>query len=360
MNYDEALKHCIFRFLSGSHAYGFNTPESDEDYRGVFIAPLCKAFELFQTSFVDRGSLERFIKTALEDMRQENFSAARENLHQAIEVMALADQDDLNLSVGTVSRPGNDEELQELRKFFKLAAGCNPNIIEYFYVTKGVVFEDPIWQRIRENRHLFLSKRARFTFSGYAVAQLKRIQTHRGYLLNPPDHKPTRAEFGLPEETTVPRELQNALLSVGEQWVLPGVRETIQKEKAFRRANDTWRAYDKWKRERNEKRQELERKFGFDSKHGVHLVRLIRMAKEILTTGEVLVHRPDAAELLAIRNGAWPYEKLVEYAEGIDAELEGLYKKSTLQDKPDHRKISKLYVEICEGRYGIKIQKEEE
>jgi hypothetical protein len=129
----------------------------------------------------------------------ENFPAAKENLHQAVEAMALADQDDLNLSVGTVSRPGNDEELQELRKFCKLAAGCNPNIIEYLYVTQGVLLEARPWVQLRNNRHLFLSKRARFTFSGYAVAQLKRIQTHRGYLLNPPDHKPTRAEFGLPE-----------------------------------------------------------------------------------------------------------------------------------------------------------------
>jgi predicted nucleotidyltransferase len=37
MHYDEAMNHCIFRFISGSHAYGTNRPDSDTDYRGVFI-----------------------------------------------------------------------------------------------------------------------------------------------------------------------------------------------------------------------------------------------------------------------------------------------------------------------------------
>ncbi|MDP1713082.1 MAG: nucleotidyltransferase domain-containing protein [Candidatus Nanopelagicaceae bacterium] len=356
MNYNEALQHCIFRYTSGSHAYGFNTSESDEDFRGVFIAPLLKAFELFQTSFVDRGSLENYIKTALENLRQDNKQAAKENLHQAVEAIALNDQDDLNLSVGSVARPGNDEELQELRKFFKLSAGCNPNIIEYLYVDRLITHRTPVWDRIRANRDLFLSKRARFTFSGYAVAQLKRIQTHRGYLLNPPGKKPVRVDYGLPEETTIPKEMQNALLSVSLDWVQSDIRETVKQEKIYQKAMNEWRAYDKWKRERNEKRQELERKWGYDSKHAVHLVRLIRMAKEILTTGEVLVFRPDHEELLAIRNGAWPYEKLVEYAENIDQELDDLYKKSALQAKPDHRKISELYLDICEEQYGMKIR----
>ena len=56
MHYEQAMEHCIFRFMSGSHAYGTNRPDSDEDYRGVFIAPLSYAFDLFQTSFMGSGS----------------------------------------------------------------------------------------------------------------------------------------------------------------------------------------------------------------------------------------------------------------------------------------------------------------
>ena len=56
MTYEEALQHCIFRFVSGSQAYGTNRPDSDEDVRGVFIAPLHHSFDLFHSAFVGSGT----------------------------------------------------------------------------------------------------------------------------------------------------------------------------------------------------------------------------------------------------------------------------------------------------------------
>jgi predicted nucleotidyltransferase len=111
------------------------------------------------------------------------------------------DRGDLSISVETVHKPGSDEELQELRKFLKLAADCNPNIIEFLYVDKNIIISTPIWEKIRNSRDLFLSKKARYTFSGYAISQLLRIKRHRGYLLDGVKHKPSRCDFGLPEKT---------------------------------------------------------------------------------------------------------------------------------------------------------------
>jgi hypothetical protein len=48
-------------------------------------------------------------------------------------------------------------------------------------------------------------------------------------------------------------------------------------------------------------RTELVDKFGYDTKHAMHLVRLIRMAKEILIEGVVHVYRDDREELMDIR-----------------------------------------------------------
>jgi predicted nucleotidyltransferase len=62
-----------------------------------------------------------------------------------------------------------------------------------------------------------------------------------------------------------------------------------------------------------------------NSKHAMHLVRLLRMGKEILTTGKIHVRRPDAEDLLAIRRGEWSYDKLVEEAEALKAELDEVY-----------------------------------
>ena len=100
----------------------------------------------------------------------------------------------------------------------------------------------------------------------------------------------------------------------------------------------------------------MEAKYHFDVKHGMHLVRLIRMGKEILRDGTVNVYRPDREELRSIMHGAWKYEQIVEMAEKADVEMDELYAKSPLRDRPDHKGISELYGEICEDHYGIKIK----
>lgn len=353
MNFNEAMSNCIFRYLSGSHCYGTNVPESDEDYRGVFIAPLCKAFELFQTSFIGRGSIAQQLKNTLVNIESHDFDSAKFQLKSIIEESELGD---LNLSVGTVKNPASDDELQELRKFLKLAADCNPSIIEFLYVEKGIILEHPIWTKIRQHRELFLSKKSRFTFSGYAIAQLKRIQTHRGYILNPKE-KPSRKDFDLPEKTIIPSDLLRAILSLRAEWVQPEVRDIVVREKKYHETLKEYKAYEKWKTERNEKRRQLEAVCGYDSKHAMHLVRLVRMAKEILATGKVNVHRHniDADELRAIRNGQMSYDDLMKITENIDTDLDALYKTTTLQNSADHKKIAKLYKEICEEHYGIKL-----
>lgn len=84
-----------------------------------------------------------------------------------------------------------------------------------------------------------------------------------------------------------------------------------------------------------------------NTKHAMHLVRLLRMGKEVLTTGEVLVKRPDAQELLAIRNGAWEYDDLVKYAEDMDKEIqEVLYPKTHLRKYPNIQLAAEVLMEV--------------
>ena len=108
-----------------------------------------------------------------------------------------------------------------------------------------------------------------------------------------------------------------------------------------------------WLKERNPARRELEAKFGFDTKHGMHLVRLMRMCREILTGQGVLVKRPDADELLAIRNGAWSYEKMIEWAEQQDKELREVARASKLPSEPNRVRIDNLCQEIVRKFNGI-------
>ena len=84
-------------------------------------------------------------------------------------------------------------------------------------------------------------------------------------------------------------------------------------------------------------------------KHAYHLVRLIKMAEEILTTGKVIVKRPDREDLLSIRNGAWSYEKLISFAEEKQKSLDIAYNSyNVLPKAPNFKKIDELLIQMIE------------
>jgi hypothetical protein len=105
-----------------------------------------------------------------------------------------------------------------------------------------------------------------------------------------------------------------------------------------------------WKNRRNKKRAKLEEKFGYDTKNAMHLVRLMRMGKEIMETGKVLVFRPDREELLEIRNGSWDYDQLDEYAQTMESEIIKICNTSTLPKEPNRNLLNKLCMEMIDKR----------
>jgi hypothetical protein len=116
-----------------------------------------------------------------------------------------------------------------------------------------------------------------------------------------------------------------------------------------------WKDYWTWKNNRNEARAELEAKSLYDTKHAMHLVRLLKMAKEILEEGEVRVKRPDAKELLGIRNGEKTYEEIISFAEEMDLYLEKTYKNSPLPRSVDMAKAQEIYFQMLSEFHTIKI-----
>jgi predicted nucleotidyltransferase len=337
----------IFATLHGSHAYGTNTPSSDVDIKG-FCVPPKEYFFGFQNKFEQAETKDP------------------------------------------------DMVIYDIRKFFDLAANCNPNIIEVLYTDESDwITCTPLGRKIIEHKNMFLSMRAKYTFSGYAVSQLKRINTHYRWLKNPPKGVPTREEFELPNSVAIPPDQLGAaeveIKKKMEEWDInwdllePAERINMQgriatmlaesklttdetyivaarslgfndnfidylkKERSYKTKKQEWDSYLTWQKTRNEKRAELERKYGFDTKHAAHLVRLMRMCREIIMTGKVIVKRPDAQELLAIRNGAWTYENLIEWATKQDLELDELYKQcKIIPYAPDRKKLDLLCQEVIE------------
>ena len=85
-----------------------------------------------------------------------------------------------------------------------------------------------------------------------------------------------------------------------------------------------------------------------------HLIRLLRTGKEILQDGVVHVFRPDAKELLEIRNGALSYDELLSLATSTEKEVKEAYEKTKLPDNVDLVKIeyfvTGLYLDHWESR----------
>jgi predicted nucleotidyltransferase len=302
----------IFMTVAGSRMYGTNIATSDVDKRGVCVPP----------RIVELGFHRNF--------NQQEFE-------------------------------GEDTTVFSLSKFMKLAADCNPNIIELLFAPEDTIETiTPTWERLLARRSMFLSAKAYYTFTGYAHQQLKRIKGHRVWLQDPPSHKPTREEYGLTQAGQGVRDLARGI-DLSE--IAPEVLQVIEKEKAYKAAQTKWDQYQRWKKERNPDRAALEAAHGFDTKHAMHLMRLLRMGKEILTTGKINVRRPDAAELLEIRAGAWDYDKLVDEAESLKAELDAVYEAKTyvVPFGPPKVEISDFCVELLDYHWTnhAKITKDE-
>lgn len=293
----------IFVTVHGSQCYGTSTPESDIDIKGLCIPP------------------------------KEYFFGFLKNFEQV------------------EGKDPHDMVIYGLHKFFKLAADCNPNIIEVINTEpEDWVLHTPLFEKIYKNRHLFLSKKAQHTFSGYAVSQLKRIKSHKKWLLHPPSHEPTREEYGLPTNSKMSQSDLGATTKLIENNVpiSDKVMTLFQLEQKYQAAKKEWAQYQQWKKERNKKRAALEAKFGFDLKHAMHLVRLLKMAHEILDEGIVKVRRPDAEELKEIRNGAWAYDELIDWAEKQKEAISAIVTTSSLPKQPNKEKIDQLCIELTE------------
>jgi predicted nucleotidyltransferase len=95
-----------------------------------------------------------------------------------------------------------------------------------------------------------------------------------------------------------------------------------------------------------EKRKNLVKRYGFDTKNAAHMIRLLRGGVEFLATGEMLVERPDAAELIAIKQGAWDLERVNTEAERLFSKIEDALMHSKLPDRPDRYKVNRICCEI--------------
>lgn len=87
-----------------------------------------------------------------------------------------------------------------------------------------------------------------------------------------------------------------------------------------------------------------------DPKDAMHLIRLLRMAEEALREGTLRVRRADRDELLAIKHGAWPIDRVIAEAEELAARVRTTA--SPLPAEPDEDALDALCVATVEAARG--------
>jgi uncharacterized protein len=113
------------------------------------------------------------------------------------------------------------------------------------------------------------------------------------------------------------------------------------------------REYRTWEASRNEVRyrQTIGHGGGYDAKNMMHTFRLIRMAGEIARTGRPEVRRRDREELLAIKNGGYRYEELLEMAGREIRLVDEAFSACALTDAPDRGMMEGWGIAIRDAWY---------
>jgi len=342
MNYYDALRNCFFKGITGSRAYGTNLPTSDTDYRGVFILPTSERIGLF-------------------DLPHE-----------------------------TVNPEEEDDKLYELKKFFDLAIKATPNIIELLWLPPDCIVKTSTeWENILTNRNMFITKKAVFTHSCYAISQLKKARGQNKLINNPMSvDRPSRLDFcwvavkegsktvtipisetGIDlttcRATAVPHLTNCYNLYPNGSGVFKGdmlVFESVPKqdsdtcigmltyqEDGFKTALTKWKEYWDWMKNRNPDRwKNQEKGLDFDEKNILHLIRILMSAKNIVDNGEPIVRfqGKDLEFLRKIREGAFTYEELMDVANPISDYVEGKMNGAIgLPDSCNMKAVNRLFMD---------------
>lgn len=377
----------LYEVISGSIAYGTNLPTSDEDRRYVYILPI---------DYILSGNI----------VEQVN--------------------DDTNDVVG-----------YEIGRFLSLISSANPNLLELLNMPEDcIVYKNPIFDLILDNKSKFLTKKCKNSFAGYAHAQ---IQKARGQdkKQNWEKDKVTRKDvldfvYVIEGEKSIPwkewnsdgeREFDEKFIGVVN---VPNARDIyavyydglafnifsedvneVDRENLKRFTKESGRpmgfgykglvktgegansaesnqlrlssipkgqkpicvitynkdgytqhckdylSYQEWLEKRNEARWVDVKSHGqkIDGKNILHLVRLLKMSREIAEGKGIIVRRSDADELLKIRRGEVDLQNIINWSKGEIDKIDSLFNESNLPDFVDKSLVNGLLIRIRKSIY---------
>lgn len=341
-------KRILLECISGSKAYGLDTPKSDTDIKGVFLLP--------KRDFYGLNYIEQ------------------------------------------VNDANNDVVFYELGRFMQLLSVNNPNILELLATpADAILFKSDLLNQIEIDQ--ILSKKCRYTFGKFAMAQIKKARGLNKKIVNPVDKvRKTPLDFCYVNYQKASLslkkflELKNwkqadcGLVNIAHMRDIFGfyynpsaqykgilkhphsnelALSSVPKGEAqvallyFNRDGYStyckdYREYWDWVNKRNEERYENTKRHGknYDAKNMMHTFRLLYMAIEIAQEKKIKVRREDRDFLLKIKAGTFEYDELLNMAEAKRIKMERAFEQSDLPETPNLDYIQAMTFMLRKAYYG--------
>ena len=296
----------IFVARTGSHLYGLNTPESDEDFVGVFIP--------------NKKYLLGFQKVDEVDCSIISKDESGKNTKEAIDIKMYA-----------------------LPKFLKLAADANPNIIELLFVNKeNILLLEDEFKVFMDNYQLFVNQRVKHSFQGYAHQQFKKGITKAQNFKELKNVLSVIEKYDNNDLLAVIIEKEPELQKFNKGNFIQIAGLSFQKNLFNKRVKKL--IEDKIKIASH--RAEMWERFGYDTKYFQHLLRLLNEGEDLLTKGKLEFPIREREFLMNVRNGKFEIEYLQNEAEKRFERFKNL--ETDLPKKAKWNKIEELMINILE------------
>lgn len=401
-----AKKNCIVRHLAGSHAYGMNTPSSDVDYRGIFVGDpevILTPFRKVETVEIQGEEdtvyheVSKFLQLLLSqnpniieslwvdhsviELQEQEYSHIRNHRQELLTTQCMATycgyaesqlkrlrghhkwlqiMEDGKKQINTLYK-NNVLDPLELRTYFEdeildslqvpyvkgiltnknwpvvvnkiLALGFH----EARMMCKIPYMECEYMKSTDGLRAMSHGPRNWLAIKAPAMPNLYKVYNVGGFDLY-------SIEGAVIDNYQVQASVYNNLTPV-HYVVDTGVLKAQQTK---------WEQYHTWRKNRNIDRAALEANHGYDTKHASHLIRLLKTGYEILTDEQVYVKRPDAKELLDIRNGSLTLDELLKYSDSLHEKIRKAAETSKLPKEPNIDLAKKLLIHTYQAYWDRK------
>jgi hypothetical protein len=308
----------IVRIKFGSHLYGTNTPQSDLDYKSVFVPSA-------------RDILLQRVPGSISSKRAKGH---REKNH-----------------AGEI-----DEEGYSLQRFLGLAAEGQTVALDLLFAPPASMIGEPHseWLEVTRNRHRLITRKSaafveycrqqanKYGIKGSRVAASRKALY---LLIGATERLGTTARLaeiapeiqlllaGTPHMSLASIELPNG--DKIDHWEVCGRKMPFSA--SIKYARDVMQ---RLVNEYGSRAIRAERNEGIDWKALSHAVRVGQQALELLRTGQITFPLTNAAEIRAIKLGERSYQQVSEQIEALLEEVEAAAARSLLRDQPDYEWIN--------------------